>query len=462
MGYAMQPGLCSMTAGLAEIACGGWEQAVHKTISRMALVMTMVAASSLAAGGGAWARTATAPVLTIPTARAIASPQGAMMIFRAKLSAASTATVTVNYATMDGTAVAGTDYMATSGTLQLPAGSTSGTVKVTLLPAVVGAGGADKTFTLQLSDPVGATLSTPSVTGTIHPDVYAPPSTRTFGHVVIDPASRTAYFTVPDRNEVAVLNLRTGIYDRPIPVGSDPQGIDITPDGKTLYVCDSGGQTISRVDIATRQVTTIITPPGLLGDTPYSIAIMNNGHALYSTTFAGSGYGANVYDLNLSTGVSAVVNSIGLVTEATTLSRSGDYSTVGIVLGDDSGGPFYIYTAATGNLVSGGINNFVSSGSLNGNGSTMLIDGTYVIDASTGALLGSISDFCTSAPLTISGSTGYCLSGSSVVRLNITRFLTGKSISLPQSAGGGAQLALSPNDRVLVAETTTGATIVEI
>ncbi len=41
--------------------------------------------------------------------------------------------ITVNYATSNGTAVAGTDYTATSGTLTIPAGATSGTVTVTLL-----------------------------------------------------------------------------------------------------------------------------------------------------------------------------------------------------------------------------------------------------------------------------------------------------------------------------------------
>jgi hypothetical protein len=46
------------------------------------------------------------------------------------------------------------------------------------------------------------------------------------------------------------------------------------------------------------------------------------------------------------------------------------------------------------------------------------------------------------------------------VTLNIPRFLTGKAISLPQPASAGAELALSRNGRILVAETAGGATIV--
>lgn len=435
---------------------------MYKAIVRGALALAVAAAGFLAVTGAA---SAALPTLRFKPAQAIASPDGGTITFRARLSAASASTVSVHFATQDGTAVAGTDYVATSGTLEFPAGTTRRSVRVALLPVPLGAGGSDKTFTLVLSNPVGATLATPSVTGTIHPDVFVTGSADTFADVVINPASTTAYLTVPAKNEVAVLNLKTGTYGRAIPVGSDPQGIDITPDGKTLLVCDSGGQTISKVDIATRTVTTIITPPGNLNDTPLSIAVMNNGNALYSTTFSGSGFGANVYDLNLSTGTSTLVSNVGFggqVTEVTPLSRSQDHSTVGIVLGDDSGGFFDVYTAATGNVVSGSLNTFISSSSLDGDGSTMLIDGRYVIDAATGTLLGTISDSGGSSVLNATGTFGFCLQAQSIVALNITRFLPGKTINLPQPASGGAQLARSDNGDVLVAETGGGATIVEL
>jgi streptogramin lyase len=438
---------------------------MYKTLARGALAMVVAATGLLAATGGASADLVARPTLSFSVAQAIASPRGATMTFRARLSAASTSTVSVYYATKNGTAVAGTDYVATSGTLHLAAGRTSGSVKVTLLPVTLGVGGSNKTFSLKLTHSSGASLSTPTVQGTIHPDVYVAGSASTFADVVINPSSTTAYLTVPGKNEVAVLDLLTGTYFKPIPVGSAPQGIDITPDGKTLYVCDSGGQAISKVNIATRKVTTIPTPPGTSNDTPYSIAVMNNRHALYTTTFSGSGFGANVYDLNLTTHASTVVTKMGIggqVTEVTPLSRSADHSTVGAVLGDDSGGPFDVYTAATGNVVGGSLNSFISSSALDGDGSTMLVDGRSVIDAATGSLLGTISDSCGSSALTALGSTGYCLEQQSIVKLNITSFLTGKTINLPMPANGGAQLALSHNGRVLVAETSGGATIVEL
>jgi hypothetical protein len=189
---------------------------------------------------------------------------------------------------------------------------------------------------------------------------------------------------------------------------------------------------------------------------------MNNGHALFTTTFSGSGFGGTAYDLNLSSNAISVVPGIGMVTEATSLSRSADYSTVGAVLGDDSGGPFDVYTAATGHVTAGSLNDFVSSSALNGNGSVMLVDGIYVINAASGTLLGTISGQRGNSVLNAAGTIGYRLAGSSIVALNIPRFLAGRTISLPEPASGGAELAMSKNGRVLVAETSGGATIIQL
>ena len=85
--------------------------------------------------------------------------------FTVTLDSAATATVTVDYATSDGTADAGDDYTATSGTLTFAAGTTSGTVTVPIADDNVNE--SDETFTVTLSNASGATLGTASATGTI-------------------------------------------------------------------------------------------------------------------------------------------------------------------------------------------------------------------------------------------------------------------------------------------------------
>jgi hypothetical protein len=92
---------------------------MYRTIVRGALALAVAAAGLIAVTGGASASPAALPVLSFSNARAIASPHGATMTFKATLSATSAVSVTVQYATMDGTAAAGTDYVAASGTLTL-------------------------------------------------------------------------------------------------------------------------------------------------------------------------------------------------------------------------------------------------------------------------------------------------------------------------------------------------------
>jgi DNA-binding beta-propeller fold protein YncE len=297
------------------------------------------------------------------------------------------------------------------------------------------------------------------------PTVTLASSTDTFEDVVINPASTIAYLTVPSKNQVDVLNLKTGTFSAPIPVGPDPLGLDITPDGKDLLVCDGGAASISEVKLKTGKVTTIATPAGGLQDTAYSIVALSNGTALFTNTFQGSGFGAQAYSLNLSTKAFTEVPGIGIngqVTEVTPLARSADYSTAAAVLGDDSIGPFSVYTASTGNAVSGELNEFISSGALSGNGSTLLVDGLYVINAATGSLTGTISGPGGNAVLNATGTTGYSLSGSSVTPLDIAALSSGPAISLPGAVDGGAQLAMSPNGKWLVAEIDGGAAVIKL
>jgi protocatechuate 3,4-dioxygenase beta subunit len=88
--------------------------------------------------------------------------------FVVNLSAASSSTVTINYATSDGTATAGSDYVATSGTLTFAPGVTSMNVPVTINGDTTVE--TDETVTLTLTGATGATIVTGSANGTITND----------------------------------------------------------------------------------------------------------------------------------------------------------------------------------------------------------------------------------------------------------------------------------------------------
>jgi endoglucanase len=101
---------------------------------------------------------------TLPTATG-GGQATVQMVFTVKLSAASPTPVTVKYATANGTATAGQDYLAATGALTFAAGQTEQTVAVTVLSDAVVEG--DEFFTLALTDPTGATLGVMSAKGTI-------------------------------------------------------------------------------------------------------------------------------------------------------------------------------------------------------------------------------------------------------------------------------------------------------
>ncbi len=92
------------------------------------------------------------PAITINDPAAVqASAAGASITFTVSLDMSSSSSVTVDYATANGTAVAGTDYTATSGTLTFAAGQTSATITVPVLLNESATG--TTTFDLNLTNP---------------------------------------------------------------------------------------------------------------------------------------------------------------------------------------------------------------------------------------------------------------------------------------------------------------------
>ena len=109
----------------------------------------------------------------------------ATLDFTVSLSRASSQTVTVDYATSDGTATAGADYTATSGTLTFVPGDVSETVSVPVLDDAHDDDG--ETLTLTLSNASGARIRDGEATGTIENSDAIPKAwLARFGRTVAD------------------------------------------------------------------------------------------------------------------------------------------------------------------------------------------------------------------------------------------------------------------------------------
>ncbi len=129
-----------------------------------------------------------APVITISDASVSEGDSGTKpIVFTVTLTNSSTSTITVQYATQDGTAASNGDYTATSGTLTFAAGETVKTITVNVVGDLFNE--EDETFRVLLSNPTNASIGDAAGIGTILDEagdnVNVVPSTIT-GKVFVD------------------------------------------------------------------------------------------------------------------------------------------------------------------------------------------------------------------------------------------------------------------------------------
>ena len=146
------------------------------------VTFTFEADSACASGGVC--TSAGIPLTDVPTALTIPGPEettqtnqlsvsdataseedDSTIDFVVTLNPASGETVSINYATANGTATAGDDYTAKNGSLTFNAGETSKTIQLFIIDDTVDDD--NETLTLTLSDPSGAEISDGQATGTI-------------------------------------------------------------------------------------------------------------------------------------------------------------------------------------------------------------------------------------------------------------------------------------------------------
>ncbi len=106
------------------------------------------------------------PAISIADANVVEGDTGTRLVtFTVSLSAAFSSAVSVNYATADGTALAGRDYTSASGTLTFAAGVRTRTFTISILGDYILEG--DDRFAVNLSSPVNATISDRRAVGVI-------------------------------------------------------------------------------------------------------------------------------------------------------------------------------------------------------------------------------------------------------------------------------------------------------
>lgn len=294
--------------------------------------------------------------------------------------------------------------------------------------------------------------------------------------VVIDPTSTFAFITNPQFNRVEVLRLATGTFESPIPVGSSPRGIDLSPAGDRAYVANRGGNQISVVDVPGRTELRRIQMPtqDFPATQPYSLASLANGHLLVASSFSGSGLGAGIYDVNLADDTVRLRTDFwpsfsGKTTEVTQVRASGDRQHAVIVAGDISNGPVIRYDVVGDTFTPPRyLNTFIAHVAANADASVVFVnDGGYVLDQNL-TLTGTAST-CRGAGVTLNpaGTVAYSLALDHIAVCDVDRFLAADVIFTFDDADLGPDsnnhvMRLSPDGSTLVGLTNSGVTLVRL
>ncbi len=146
------------------------------------------------------------------------------------------ASASVSFATADGSATEGVDYVGANGTLQFPSGTTEATISIDVvgdLDIEV-----DETFTVTLSSPVNASITQASATGTIRDDDSA---SSAFG---LDDRPDNLTCVAPARPTIDASVSVTDPYPG-LPSLFQPTKILLEPGGNRWFVLQKTGQIVT-------------------------------------------------------------------------------------------------------------------------------------------------------------------------------------------------------------------------
>ncbi|MGH2757751.1 MAG: Calx-beta domain-containing protein, partial [Actinomycetota bacterium] len=212
-------------------------------------------------------------VIALSSATTSVTESGGPLILTVTRSGGTTGVATVNYATSNGSASAGSDYTNTSDTLIFTAGETSENISVPITNDT--ATESNETFTVTLSSPTGASLGTPSSsTVTIVDDD---------GTTAVLGFSASAYSVDEDGGSVTITVKRSGSE-----TGSKSVNY-ATSDGSAAagsdYTATSGTLTFTDPDTSMTFVVPISDDPSVEGDETVTLALSGatNGAVLGTT-----------------------------------------------------------------------------------------------------------------------------------------------------------------------------------
>lgn len=178
-----------------------------------------------------------------PTAYSVVENGGSVTLTVTR-TGSTTGALTVDYATADGTAAAGSDYTAVSGTLSFADGEGTKTVTVTIDDDSLAEG--DETFTVTLSNASAGTISAATATVTITDDDLAPTAQLAWNTAGSSGSEGTSFTfsVIRTGNTVGTLTVDYSTVD-----GTATAGSDYNPASGALTFAD--GETSKSMSVST-------------------------------------------------------------------------------------------------------------------------------------------------------------------------------------------------------------------
>ena len=106
-------------------------------------------------------------------------------------------------------------------------------------------------------------------------------------------SAQNGYIAQFDTNNVSVIDTATNRVITTIPVGQNPYGVAVTPDGSKVYVANETSNNVSVIDTATNTVIGSAIPVGI---SPDGVAVTPDGSKVYV-----SNGGSNISVINTAT-----------------------------------------------------------------------------------------------------------------------------------------------------------------
>ena len=283
-----------------------------------------------------------------------------------------------------------------------------------------------------------------------------------------DESCHYLYLANPNRNRIEAYDVTTGSLDSPIAVGAGPRYFAITPDGTTMYVSNSGENTISVVDLTTRiELRRLVVPPDQYrGDNPGSIALANNGLAMFLTKADPLGYHGccGVMELNLTTETIRWREELGNShPDASSLVASSDGSSIMLVDSGTNWGFVQAYDSASDSWVHvNPMMDFVNPGGVSAAGGREVVASfyhTYVLEDDL-TLAGTVDVGGWNIATSDDGRFGYAFDFEDPLLhvIDLVRFLEVIAVPVPERGYWGVDLSASGD--LLASLTATGFMLV--